>query len=161
VGLRVHQDIVFNTSTLLDAKEAVLLLPAETRYEQRSGGTSTSTERRIRFTPEIRGPRIAEAKPEWEIPALIGRRLRPHHPALFPYRNTAEIRQEMSQTMPLYTGIEKLEKPGDSVQWGGPQLGSKGFPAMANGKALFSLATLRSGVGRADYATAVTIENAG
>src|SRR5690606_34063847 len=50
--LRVHQDIVLNTSTLLEADE-VLVLPAETRYEQKTGGTSTSTERRIRFTPEI------------------------------------------------------------------------------------------------------------
>ncbi|MBI1795495.1 MAG: molybdopterin-dependent oxidoreductase, partial [Candidatus Eisenbacteria bacterium] len=60
VGLRVHQDIVLNTSSLLEGP-AVILLPAETRYESLGGGTATSTERRIRFTPEIPGPRIAEA----------------------------------------------------------------------------------------------------
>jgi len=61
VGLRVHQDIVLNPSTLLDARGAVLVLPAETRYEQRSGGTSTSTERRIRFTPKrISPPQASE-----------------------------------------------------------------------------------------------------
>ncbi|MDF3069787.1 MAG: oxidoreductase alpha (molybdopterin) subunit [Polyangiaceae bacterium] len=106
VKLRVHQDIVLNTSTLLEAEEAVLVLPAQTRYEQRSGGTSTSTERRIRFTPEIPGPRLAEAKPEWEIPCLIGLAL-------------------------------TLEKEGDWVQWGGPQLGGDGFPT-PDGKAHFS-----------------------
>ena len=139
VGLRVHQDIVLNESTLLEAGEAVLVLPAQTRYEQRSGGTSTSTERRIRFSPEIPGPRIAEARPEWEIPALIGRRLRPERSDLFAYRDTAEIRREMASLMPLYAGIDKLEKEGDSVQWGGPRLGEGGFPAMPAGRARFSV----------------------
>ncbi|MCA9629978.1 MAG: FdhF/YdeP family oxidoreductase [Myxococcales bacterium] len=138
VGLRVHQDIVFNTSTLLPAKEAVLLLPAQTRYEQKSGGTSTSTERRIRFSPEIEGPRIAEARPEWEIPCLVGKKLLPDRDDLFSYASTSEIRQEMSRLMPLYAGIETLEKEGDWVQWGGPQLGSEGFPGMPGGKARFA-----------------------
>src|SRR5688572_5769068 len=137
VKLRVHQDIVLNTSTLLDAEEAVLVLPAQTRYEQRSGGTSTSTERRIRFTPEIPGPRLGEAKPEWEIPCLIGQRLEPERRDLFGYTDTAEIRAEMSRLMPLYAGIEKLEKEGDSLQWGGPRLGADGFPT-ASGKAQLS-----------------------
>ena len=127
VRLRVHQDIVLNTSTLLDAAEAVLVLPAQTRYEQRSGGSSTSTERRIRFSPEIPGPRIAEARPEWEIPALIGARLQPEQADLFDYPDTAAIRREMAELMPLYRGVERLEKEGDSVQWGGAQLGARRF----------------------------------
>ena len=142
VGLRVHQDIVLNTSTLLDAREAVLVLPAETRYEQRSGGSSTSTERRIRFTPEIPGPRIAEARPEWEIPALIGRRLRPDRRDLFAYADTAAIRAEMAELMPLYAGIETLAEEGDSVQWGGARLGAQGFPNMPEGKARFTVVAL-------------------
>ncbi|MDR4215792.1 formate dehydrogenase, partial [Bacillus paralicheniformis] len=44
VELRVHQDIIFNTSTFVDAKEEVIILPAMTRYEQPGGVTSTSTE---------------------------------------------------------------------------------------------------------------------
>jgi molybdopterin-dependent oxidoreductase alpha subunit len=141
VGLRVHQDIVLNSSTLLGAREAVLVLPAQTRYEQRSGGTSTSTERRIRFTPEIPGPRIAEARPEWEIPALIGKRLHPDRDDLFGYADTAAIRREMSELMPLYRGIERLEKAGDSLQWGGARLGADGFPT-PDGKAHFSVVTI-------------------
>jgi molybdopterin-dependent oxidoreductase alpha subunit len=137
VKLRVHQDIVLNTSTLLEAEEAVLVLPAETRYEQRSGGTSTSTERRIRFTPEIKGPRIGEAKPEWEILALVGQRLRPERTELFDYPDTGAIRHEMAELMPLYRGIDKLEREGDAVQWGGPVLGEKTFPT-SDGKAHFS-----------------------
>jgi molybdopterin-dependent oxidoreductase alpha subunit len=142
VKLRVHQDIVLNTSTLLDAREAVLVLPAQTRYEQKSGGTSTSTERRIRFTPEIPGPRIAEARAEWEIPALIGRALRPGREDLFGYTDTAQIREEMAKVMPLYAGIEKLEKAGDHVQWGGEQLGRDGFTNMPDGRARFSVVSI-------------------
>src|SRR6185436_1082771 len=52
VRLRVHQDIVLNSSSLLEGG-TVVLLPAQTRYETPGGGTSTNTERRIRFTPEI------------------------------------------------------------------------------------------------------------
>jgi molybdopterin-dependent oxidoreductase alpha subunit len=138
VKLRVHQDIVLNTSTLLDAEEMVLVLPAETRYEQKTGGTSTSTERRIRFTPEIPGPRIAEARAEWEILSLIGRKLRPERSDLFGYRDTRQIREEMSSLMPLYAGIEALEKEGDSLQWGGPQLCTTEFPT-SDGRAHFSV----------------------
>ncbi|HWA75243.1 MAG TPA: FdhF/YdeP family oxidoreductase [Polyangiaceae bacterium] len=137
VKLRVHQDIVLNTSTLLEAEEAVLVLPAQTRYEQKSGGSSTSTERRIRFTPEIAGPRIAEARAEWEIPALIGQKLLPQREDLFGYRDTREIRAEMAELMPLYQGIEKLKREGDAVQWGGARLGAERF-GTPDGRARFS-----------------------
>jgi molybdopterin-dependent oxidoreductase alpha subunit len=138
VPVRVHQDIVLNTSMLLDADEAVVLLPGQTRYEQRSGGTSTSTERRIRFTPEIPGHKIGETKPEWEIPVLIGRKSMPNGDKLFPFDNTQAIREEMSRVMPLYQGIEKLTKEGDQLQWGGPQLYRAGFAQMPNNRALFT-----------------------
>ncbi|HVL47018.1 MAG TPA: FdhF/YdeP family oxidoreductase [Candidatus Thermoplasmatota archaeon] len=140
VPLRIHQDIVLNTSTVLDAAEAVLVLPAQTRYEQRSGGTSTSTERRIRFTPEIEGhPVIGEARPEWEIPALIGRAM--GKPG-FAYRDSAEIRAEMATSMPMYAGVETLEKQGDWVQWGGERLGADGFVNMPDRRARFSVVAL-------------------
>ncbi len=148
VRLRVHQDIVINTSALVEPAEdgsEVLLLPAQTRYEQRGGGTSTSTERRIRFTPEIPGRRIGEAKPEWEIPALIGRALHPDRPELFAFPESADVRQEMARVMPLYAGIEKLAKEGDAVQWGGERLGADGlFKNLPNGKARFAQVALPS-----------------
>ena len=139
VPLRVHQDIVLNTSMLLDAEDAVVILPGQTRYEQRSGGTSTSTERRIRFTPEIPGHQIGETLPEWEIPALIGRKSMPNGDKLFPFNDTQTIREEMSRVMPIYQGIEKLKQEGDQLQWGGPHLYSEGFTAMPANRALFTL----------------------
>ena len=138
VPVRIHQDIVLNSSMLLDAPEAVLLLPGQTRYEQRGGGTSTSTERRIRFTPEIPGHRIGETRPEWEIPALIGRKAMPNGDLLFPFEDTQSIREEMARVMPMYHGIEKLTKEGDHLQWGGPFLFKDGFNGMPDGRALFT-----------------------
>jgi predicted molibdopterin-dependent oxidoreductase YjgC len=137
--VRIHQDIVLNSSMLIDPEELVILLPAQTRYEQRTGGTTTSTERRIRFTPEIPGHRIGETCPEWEIPCLIGRKAMPNGDRLFPYEDTQSIREEMSRVMPMYQGVEKLTKEGDSLQWGGPYLFKGGnFSNMPEGRALFS-----------------------
>jgi len=141
IRYRVHQDIVLNSSMLLDGREVVLLLPGQTRYEQRSGGTSTSTERRIRFTPEIPGHRIGETLPEWEIPALIGRKALPNGDLLFPFKDTRSIREEMARVMPMYHGVEKLTKEGDHLQWGGPYLFKNGFTNMPNRRALFTVLT--------------------
>ena len=126
VRIRVHQDIVLNSSMLLPAGEAVLLLPAMTRYELPGGGTSTSTERRIRYSPEIEGPRIEEAKPEWWIPAELARRFDLGNEARFPWKDTAGIRQEIERVVPLYKGIAGLKEEGQSIQWGGERLFSGG-----------------------------------
>ena len=77
INLRVHQDIVVNPTMLVDPADTVVLLPSKTRYEQRGGGTETSTERRIIYSPEIPGPRVDEAKDEWEIPVFVARKLDP------------------------------------------------------------------------------------
>jgi predicted molibdopterin-dependent oxidoreductase YjgC len=139
IALRVHQGIALDTSMLHDADEAVVLLPAQTRYEQRSGGTTSSSERRIRFTPEIPGHRIGECLPQWEIPVLIGQMSMPNGSKLFPFADTQAIREEMSRVMPMFQGIEKLNKEGDQWQWGGPFLFKDGFTAMPDNRALFTV----------------------
>ena len=138
VRVRAHQDIALNSSMLLDAEEAVVLLPSQTRYEQRSGGTSTSTERRIRFTPEIGDHPIGESRPEWEVPVQIGRKSMPNGDKLFPFDDSQSIRDEMSRVMPIYRGIEKLKKEGDQLQWGGPFLFKDGFTNMPGNRAVFT-----------------------
>jgi anaerobic selenocysteine-containing dehydrogenase len=137
VKLRVHQDIVLNTSSLLPGR-TVLLLPAQTRYETPGGGTSTSTERRIRFSPEIAGPRIAEARPEWQIPVDVAIAARPALRPRLAWKNTAEIRAEMERAMPMYGGIANLEREGQWVQWGGERLFTDGFTRMPGGRARFT-----------------------
>jgi anaerobic selenocysteine-containing dehydrogenase len=123
----------------------VVVLPAQTRYE--SGGTSTSTERRVRYSPVVADPdgvALPEARAEWQIPALLGRALRPSHPRLFAYEGTADVRREMGELMPLYAGIEKLSAEGEFVQWGGARLGTSGFPNMPGGRAAFTTVGLPS-----------------
>ena len=135
--LRIHQDIVLNTSSLLEGR-AVLILPAQTRYETPGGGTATSTERRIRFSPEIPGPRVPEARPEWEIPMLVACAARPELAAALAVRGARDIRAEMARAMPIYAGVERLEREGQWVQWGGERLFTDGFTRMPDGRARFS-----------------------
>lgn len=122
VDIRVHQDIIFNTSTFVDAKEAVIVLPAMTRYEQQGGGTSTSTERMVYFSPEIDGPRIEEARSEWEIYVDLAKRVRPEDQALIHFDDAAAIRREIAEAAPNYDGIQHLNNKGDLFQWGGAWL---------------------------------------
>ncbi|MBS3680293.1 FdhF/YdeP family oxidoreductase [Ornithinibacillus massiliensis] len=134
IDLRVHQDIILNTSTLLDAKEAVLVLPAMTRYEQPGGGTSTSTERMVYFSPEIKGPRIEEARAEWEIYIDLAKRVRPDRKELVDFKDASEIREEIAKAAPNYDGIQHLKKKGDLFQWGGAWLCEGGICPSPDGK---------------------------
>jgi molybdopterin-dependent oxidoreductase alpha subunit len=140
VPLRIHQDIVLNTSTLVEADQ-VLILPGATRYEQAGGGTTTTTERRIRFTPEIPGRRVGEARCEWEILARIGRRaLAGARREAFAFPDGQAVRDEIERVMPLYRGIATLQRAGDSVQYGGPLLCVDGIcPGMPDGRARFTV----------------------
>ncbi len=143
-GLRIHQDIVLSSAMLVAPSDTVLLLPAATRYETPGGVTETSTERRIIFSPEIPGRRIGSARPEWEVFGEVCARVRPRDAEKIRFRSTAEIRAEIARAIPLYAGIEKLEKRGDSVQWGGETLFADGRFATSDGKAHFAAVRLPS-----------------
>ncbi|MFS0672196.1 FdhF/YdeP family oxidoreductase [Ornithinibacillus sp. 179-J 7C1 HS] len=134
IELRVHQDIILNTSTLLDAKEAVIVLPAMTRYEQPGGGTSTSTERMVYFSPEIKGPRIEEARSEWEIYVDLAKRVKPDKSELIDFQDAFEIREEIAKAAPNYNGIQHLKEKGDLFQWGGAWLCEGGTCPTPDGK---------------------------
>lgn len=120
--VRVHQDIVVTSQMLVDPGEVVVLLPAATRYEQRDGGTETTTERRIAFSPQIRGPKVGEARTEWEILSDLAARVDPARAHLIATPSGQAIREEIARVVPLYAGIESLSRTGDQVQWGGPRL---------------------------------------
>jgi molybdopterin-dependent oxidoreductase alpha subunit len=120
--VRVHQDIVVTSQMLVDPGEVVVLLPAATRYEQRDGGTETTTERRIAFSPQIRGPRVGEARTEWEILTDLAARVDPERAHLIAAPSGQAIREEIARVVPLYAGIETLRRTGDQVQWGGARL---------------------------------------
>jgi len=140
VPCRVHQDIHINHSMLADSQEVTILLPAKTRYEQPGGGSQTSTERRIRYSPYIPGPQVGETRAEWEILAEIGRRALsgPARDAI-DFTSADQIRQEMDRVMPIYHGIASLKAEGESLQYGGARLLEDGVcPNMPDGRARFS-----------------------
>ena len=140
-ALRVHQDIYLTTQMLVDPAETVVLLPAQTRYEQRGGGTETSTERRIIFSPEIRGPRVGQARCEWEIFQEVAARVHPDRKARITFKNAQAIRDEIAQAHPGYAGIERLRKQGDQVQYGGRVLYEGGQFKTPDGKGHFAALT--------------------
>lgn len=142
IPLRVHQDIVISSQMLVEPDDTVVLLPSTTRYEIPGGVTETSTERRVIFSPEIPGPRIDEARSEWEVFLDVARRLRPELADKLTLAGTAEIREEIARIIPFYDGIQNLKKKGDSFQYGGPMLcaGWK-FPT-PDGKAHFKAVNL-------------------
>lgn len=140
VPLRVHQDIVLTSQMLVDGPD-VILLPAATRYEQEGGGTETTTERRIVFSPEL--PRqVGEARSEWRIFADLAARVRPDLADRFAWPSNQALRAEIARVVPLYAGIETLERTGDQVQWGGRHLCAGGEFPLPGGRARFSVTPL-------------------
>ncbi|MGE3958107.1 MAG: molybdopterin-dependent oxidoreductase [Vicinamibacterales bacterium] len=137
-GLRLHQDIVLSSAMLADSDGDVLILPAATRYESPGGGTETSTERRIIFSPEIPGRRVGEAKPEWWVFGEAMARAFPRRAGSIRFEGAAAIRREIADAIPLYRGIESLAAKGDHVQWGGRTLFADGRFATADGRARFA-----------------------
>ncbi|MGM0876588.1 MAG: FdhF/YdeP family oxidoreductase [Bacillota bacterium] len=136
LDIRVHQDIILNTSTLVDAKEAVIVLPAKTRYEQEDGGTSTSTERMVYFSPEIEGNKnqIEEARAEWKIYIDLAKRVKPETAHLVDFKSGQEIRDEIAIANKDYDGIQHLKKQGDVFQWGGAWLCEGGICPTPDGR---------------------------
>jgi molybdopterin-dependent oxidoreductase alpha subunit len=137
IPLRVHQDIVISSQMLVEPDDTVVLLPASTRYEIPGGVTETSTERRVIFSPEIPGPRIDEARSEWEVFLEIARRARPEFADKLRFAGTEAIREEIAQVIPSYQGIQNLKKQGDSFQYGGPMLCAGWKFSTTDGKAHF------------------------
>lgn len=122
IPLRVHMDIVLSSQMLVEPADTVVLLPARTRYEVPGGVTETNTERRVIFSPEIPGPRIGEARPEWEVFMELARRVKPDLADKLNFANTSTMRQEIAQVVPQYAGIQHLQQAGDQFQYGGLHL---------------------------------------
>ncbi len=141
VPLRVHQDIMITDQMLLGPLEEVILLPAKTRYEQDDGGTETSTERRVMFTPEI--PRqVGEARAEWKILLQVAAAACPDRAHLLGCRTGQEIREEIARVVPFYDGVQHLRKTGDAFQYGGAHLSAGGNCPTPDGRAQFAAVDL-------------------
>jgi len=138
VRTRVHIDICLSSQMLVEPAETVLILPAQTRYEMAGGVTETSTERRVIFSPEVPGPRVEEAWPEWRIFTELAARARPEIADRVRYEGTSQIRDEIARAVPAYDGIQHLKEYGDQFQYGGPHLCAGWTFPTPDGKARFS-----------------------
>ena len=138
VPLRVHQNLVVTPQMLTEPADMVVLLPAQTRYEQRGGGTETSTKRRIYYSPEIPGRRIGESRAEFDIFLEVAKRAWPEKAHLVHFHDAPAIRDEIARVVPLYDGIQQLLVKGDATQWGGPRLCEGGAFPTADGRAQFT-----------------------
>jgi anaerobic selenocysteine-containing dehydrogenase len=142
IPLRVHTDILLTSQMLVEPESddaVVYVLPSRTRYEQRGGGTETSTERRVIFSPHIPGHEVGEARSEWEMLLDLARAVLPERAHLVDFADAAAIRAEIARAVPFYAGIEKLAAQGDQFQWGGPMLCTGRRFATNDGKAHFQV----------------------
>jgi molybdopterin-dependent oxidoreductase alpha subunit len=137
VPLRIHQDVVLTSQMFIEGDD-VILLPAATRYEQEGGGTSTTTERQIAFSPQVAEP-LGEARSEWRIFAELATLVRPDLAARFAWPDNRGLRAEIAELVPMYAGIEHLSTTGDAVQYGGRHLCAGGVFPLDDGRARFSV----------------------
>jgi anaerobic selenocysteine-containing dehydrogenase len=118
----------------------VLLLPAKTRYEQDDGGTETTTERRVIFSPEIPRPEgraIGAARAEWKILLDVAAATHPDRIDQLGCETGPRIREEIASVIPAYAPIRELTKSGEQFQYGGPHLCAGGRFETADGRAHF------------------------
>lgn len=133
VPMRVHQDIILTDQMFIPAQEEVILLPAKTRYEQDDGGTETSTERRVMFSPEI-ARQVGEARAEWKILRELAVATHPERAHLLGCETGWAMREEIARVVPFYDGVQHLKKTGDAFQYGGAHLCADGKFATPDGK---------------------------
>jgi len=148
IPMRVHQDIIVTDQMLIDG-EQVLLLPAKTRYEQDGGGTETTTERRVLFSPEI--PRqVGEARSEWLILRQLAAAVDADAAARLGCETAEAIRAEIARVVPSYDGIQWLRSAGDQFQYGGAHLCADNRFPTTDGKAHFAAPPLPQRASRRD-----------
>jgi molybdopterin-dependent oxidoreductase alpha subunit len=149
VPVRVHQDIILTDQMFIEPKEEVVLLPAKTRYEQDDGGTETSTERRIMFSPEI--PRqVGEARAEWIILRELAAAVYPERAHLLGCETGWSMREEIARVVPFYDGVQHLKNTGDAIQYGGRHLCADWKFPTPDGKAHFRAVPLPPSVPTSD-----------
>ncbi len=142
IPLRVHMDICLSSQMFTEPADTVIVLPAITRYEMVGGCTETSTERRVIYSPEIPGPRIGEARAEWDVLGELAEKVKPELAGKVRFKGTPEIREEIAKVIPFYNKINTLTQKGESFQYGGDMLCKDWVFPTKSGKASFKATPL-------------------
>ena len=127
------------TSQMFVDGDDVILLPAATRYEQEGGGTSTTTERQIAFSPQVADPLGRRPQRVAHLRRARGAGAARRRPTASPGTTTRALRAEIADLVPMYAGIEDLEQVGDAVQYGGRHLCPGGRFPTPTGRGRFSV----------------------
>src|SRR5205814_1262486 len=61
----------------------------------------------------------------------------------FAWPTNRDLRAEIARVVPAYAGIERLERTGDAIQWGGRHLCAGGDFPTASGRGQFSITDVR------------------
>lgn len=72
----------------------------------------------------------------------VAKRVRPELAPQLTYSHMGALREEISKVIPMYAGIEKLQRKGDSFQYGGSMLCRGGTCPTPDGKAHFKALNL-------------------
>ena len=140
VRTRIHQDVVLTSMMLLPPADTVVLLPATTRYESPGGGTETSTERRIIFSPEIPGRRVGSARPEWEVFGEVAARVKPERAGAVRFASSQRHPgRNRARGAPLRRHRAPDRGRATSSSGAGDRLFADGVFATSDGKARFSV----------------------
>ena len=125
---------------LVEPGETVVLLPAATRYEQEGGGTSTTTERRVAFSPELDGPRVGEARSEYAIFLDVARRVDPERAGAARLRHRRRRSATRSRaSCRRYAGIETSARPATRSKSAVRACAKAACSRPADGRARFSV----------------------
>ena len=141
VPLRVHQDIVVTHQMLVDPGEAVVLLPAATRYEQRGRRHRDHHRAPRRVQPRDPGPaRRARRAASGRSSPTSPRRVRPERAPTSRLRDRPRRSATRSRaSCPSTRASSTCAKTGDAIQWGGARLCDGGAFPTPDGKAHFAV----------------------
>jgi anaerobic selenocysteine-containing dehydrogenase len=94
--------------------DEVLLLPVQSRYSQ-TGGSTWHEPDIVRFSPEIRGNPVAEARPDWEVLIALGRLMALDLP---PIADADALRALIEAADERLRGLAELTTPGSRLHLG-------------------------------------------
>jgi hypothetical protein len=115
-AFRAHLGWFADPSMLLEPAGEVLVLPLLWRTETPGGTTTTSADRTIRFSPQVLGHGVAQAR---ALPDLIGEVL--SLTGKTAPTDAVSARGAITDAWPWRGDLRRLKRPGDGYQWGGRQ----------------------------------------
>lgn len=111
------------------------ILPIQSRYTQEGGSLVATVERRVRYSPEIGGLPVGDARPAWWLLEELDRLARGAPRGVGDEPGIEALRRRLPERQPAWRGVEALGAGADQLQRDGRLLFERGFPGMPEGRA--------------------------